>query len=811
MTTQIDGFAQNARAVGLPQVLTQLARFAQTPLGKAKAQQLAALRTPQEVAQSWRRIAEAQLLWQQGVGVPMAPEHDIEASLQHAEKGGALEGIALWPCAVMAQHGQEMAIFARTHAALAPTLAAMASIEMQDKARLCGLQQTLSDALDADGRLLDSASALLQQLRSQARQLRQRIRSYLEEQLIDIDVAPLLQDRFITVRHDRFCLPVIASFQARMPGIVHNASQTGQTLFIEPQAVVTWGNEVTLVEARVRQEEIRLLQLLSAEVADVAPLLRAVSTQLTAFDVVQAAARLGDAWSLQAPELVAADMPLRLCSLRHPLLLLAQKKVVANDVVLQQHERALLLSGPNAGGKTAILSACGLAWAMARVGLPIAAAATSQLPFFTGMFVALGDGQDLQAGLSTFSAHLRDLDAAHRSAGPGWLVLIDEIGAATDPLEGAALARAVMVALVQAGARLLVSTHLEALKALPLQDARFVNARMLFLADTFAPTYRLQLGASGRSYALSAAARLPMDAAILEQAHIYVREHAPLLSDALARVEDQQQALYVAEQSLKEQHAATAALQTQLAAQLQAAKLQLAQDKARQSAQAAEQLAQELAQWRRAQHEAGAQQLARAATQRRAQAQQDSDEAAALQPQPQETTEISGPLSVGQWVYVPALKQSGTVRSLDDAFATVAIGAMQTRVARNALRAQAKPSRKLSKADAAARTRAQQPRVHSAAAQPAYSAAEAKLAAPGRIDLRGLRVEQAHSSLQRALDVCLAEGAGSLWIVHGHGTGALREQVRAQLQQLTYTCAYRDGEPHEGGQGVTIVSFDAQA
>ena len=789
-------------ALALPQVLMALAARTATALGAASARGLCRLAGPAAAQQSFLRREEAEALRREGIALPLAPEQDVAVELAAIERGATLEGVALRALAGLCAAALDAAAFARTHGAQAPATAALARLPAEQSQALATVRAALRDALDSEGRLLDEASAELLRLRHAGRSVRQRIRSTLETMMVELDVAPLLQDQFVALRHERHCLPVVASFQSKMDGIVHGASQTGQTLFVEPAATVAMGNEAAVLDAAAQQEEQRILAALSAEIGAVAPVLRRAREQLAVLDVVQATAQLAAAARLHSPAFGAPGSALALRGLRHPLLALAGSLVVGNDLTLRPGQ-ALIISGPNAGGKTAVLTACGLAHAMAQRGLPIAADAGSALPWFEGSATALGDGQSLQEGLSSFSAHLRALDGAYRAAGPGWLVLVDEIGAATDPSEGAAIAQATMQLMLEAGATLLVSTHLAALKTLPLLDARFVNARMAFDARSLRPTYRLEMGSSGQSFALDAAERLPMAPVLLQRARQLLAGQTDAVDAALKKLESEQAALAEVRLALASEQQGLRLERARLVREQAAQEAANAQTLAHALEEAAASLQAQLQAFVQTRDAARLQAAIQAV---RGQAREQRHDAARRQTgsgRAPTVAEAAGPrapasgdVQVGQVVFVASLGQSAEVLQLEAEAAVVAVGPMRMRVARAELR----PSQgRLVKPRGGVR-------VHVADGPAPFAADAVRLRAPGRIDVRGLRSDAAMRELERAIDLCLSEGADALWVVHGHGTGALRAQVREWLDACPQANGWRRGEPHEGGDGVTIAT-----
>src|SRR5438445_6301394 len=408
----------------------------------------------------------------------------------------------------------------------------------EELSELDPLAAELERAFDPSGKLLDIASALLAELRERARGLHRAIKARLTEMLEDEEVVGRLRDAYYSVRGDRYVLPVRAEHKSHLPGIVHNASGSGQTLFVEPQELLELGNQLTIAEAGALEEEQRILAELSGAVGRRAPQLEHDVATLARLDEAGAGAKLADDLRASAPELLeGARASFRLLALRHPLLALRTPQMVANDVALPGEAQALIISGPNAGGKTVTITAVGLSALMARAGLPVAAADGSRVPLYRAVYTAIGDEGDLSRDLSTFTAHLTALKHILEAAGPGTLVLIDEIAADTDPREGAAIAVAALEKLVGAGAQVLITTHLEELKALALADPRFAPASVGFDVERLAPTYRLRLGEVGASSAIEIARRVGLPEDVCVRAREILGGGASAASQAVERLE----------------------------------------------------------------------------------------------------------------------------------------------------------------------------------------------------------------------------------------------------------------------------------
>ena len=403
-----------------------------------------------------------------------------------------------------------------------PELRPACSSLIEPMVTLPELEQKLKFALEEGGRIADRASASLASLRLEWRELRQARRDKLQELLRRL--GPFLQDTVIAERHGRPVLAVKAGAVAQVAGQVHDSSASGSTLFVEPRSVLGIGNRLTALEVRIRDEERKVLAELSAAVAEEDAALATLVLILLQLDLALARGRYGRWLGGTAPQLLdAADAPFRFENLRHPLLIWQQKRsggpaVVPISVEVSADLRVVAITGPNTGGKTVTLKSIGLAALMARAGLLLPCSGQPSLPWCAQVLADIGDEQSLQQSLSTFSGHVkrigRILHALQQGPSPS-LVLLDEVGAGTDPSEGTALATALLKALADRARLTIATTHFGELKALKYSDDRFENASVAFNPETLSPTYELLWGIPGRSNALAIASRLGLDAQVV--------------------------------------------------------------------------------------------------------------------------------------------------------------------------------------------------------------------------------------------------------------------------------------------------------
>ncbi|RKH10187.1 endonuclease MutS2 [Corallococcus sp. CA047B] len=799
MTVQIS--QRTLEDLGFSEVLRALTERCRTEPGRERVLARPFHDTEAEVTEALALVEEARFLSQQQFSLPLGGVTDLRTAVGHAEKGGILEPRQLIDAA------QLLFAFARTREALDERREKVPRL-VEISRRLPFLEamaRRLDQCFEPDGEISDRASPELKEARDRARGLHRRIKTRLDELLHDESFIPKLRENYYTLRNGRYVVPVVSNYRSEVDGIVHNASQTGQTLFMEPQAMVGLGNDLAIAQSEVSEEERRVLQELSQLVGRESTRILEGLEAVAELDEVEAIAILSADLDATTPTFVDVT-ELQLRGLRHPRLVLKGTEVVSNDVALTGGARALVVSGPNAGGKTVTLTGVGLCALMLRAGLPVPVAEGSRMPLYRSVHSTVGDAQDLTQGLSTFSAHvtlLRDILAV---VGQDSLVLIDEIAADTDPREGAAIAIAVLEELLGKGAYALVTTHLEELKALAHMDPRFLNARVGFDSKRMAPTYRLQMGAAGQSSAIDMAARVGLPSNVCERARELSLNAGGPLTKALAAAEDERRKLYEelekARIAAKEAEALRADLEKQKVAferERKGRMMQFNEDVHSASEHAAQEVRDLLTKLRSEQNE-------KALSEARMQLQQRADEAlkrAAAAKAELFQVEAPGPanLKVGAWVHHSGLGRDVEILELTDGQAVVSAGgALKMRV----------PTTELSgpRGRKPQQTKFPERQKGDAALKRAASAAPAQVDATNfRCDVRGMRADDALSELERFLDQGLRRGEEAALIIHGHGTGALKQTIRDHLAASPYIRMFRPGEGHEGGDGVTVVAL----
>jgi DNA mismatch repair protein MutS2 len=661
----------------------------------------------------------------------------------------------------------------------------------------------------ADGSVQDDASPQLREVRGKLRRRRAEVSRSLGR-ILD-QRRDFLGDAVVVLRNDRYCLPVLASARARVPGIVHDRSGSGQTVFVEPIEVIESNNELALLAAEERREVENLLAQFGREILAISADLEVAVEQIAALDALEARVEFGELTGGRVPEL-SADGGWTLSKARHPLLdsvleplrrrVLGDiretrppraRDVVPLDLEVPAGKRLLVVSGPNAGGKTVVLKTAGLFSLMAQAGLPLPCGPTTRLPVFRAIRAEIGDAQEILAGRSTFSSSMETLATVLSEAGPGMLALIDEIGGSTDPEEGSAIAIAFLEEHLARGGRALVTTHFSGLKNFAASRPDAISAAMEFDEESGRPNYRLHPGLSGRSRALSVAKEQGLPNRVLARA----RE---ILGQAWRRREERESEAEAAIERLRQAERELAA--DREAAQREAQKL--AGQRETEAAERARMLEEGLAGFERARRElaesvASELEAIRESTQRRAEASAEkvlarAQAAAPDEPVLEEAREEAfaktRELAVGGRARVRGTKTEGTVLSLDREAVWLDVSGKRMRFPRIELEHAAGESGKKPPSKSTHR-----------------KAPEPIVAATREVNVIGQRIEDALPEIEKSLDAALLAGATHLRVVHGHGTGRLRDAVRDHFREHAAVARLRAAVPREGGNGATVLEL----
>jgi DNA mismatch repair protein MutS2 len=763
-------------ALELPAITNRLAAASSTELGAERAQALLPTADPDEVVARQALTAEAVALLDAAQEPPLAGIRDVRDAVARAERQGMLGPAELRAIATAVRVALEARRIVGEQRSLAPLLhERLAAIEPA----LAPVADEIDRCIEEDGSdVRDTASPLLRRLRRELRSGSARVRGELARVARSSDVQEALQEQFLVERAGRPVLAVRASSRSKVPGVVHDASSTGQTLFVEPFAVVELNNRLAEAAAEAREEMERILRELSASVAAHAAALVALVETTADLDVVLASATLSRGWG-GAPVTVSDDV--RLLGARHPLL--DRASAVPIDLDLGPL-RAVVISGPNTGGKTVALKTLGLAALLHQSGLR-PPATTASLPVFDSVLADIGDRQSIEMSLSTFSGHLRTLVEILESATERSLVLLDEVAAGTDPEEGSALAQALVARLARQARLTVVTTHYPELKEWASANDEVANAATSFDPDTGEPLYRVDLGRPGTSHALRIAERLGLDADVVADARSRVAPERLRTAELLAEAQAAERAATELREKVGE--ALGRAHQREQELEREVAAIRASADRARTDALAEAQreladaraelnaLRHELRSARRVKRESDQDRALGAATERATRAERALGELSGPLP-------LTAPLAEGDPVESD-IGVRGTIASIRGDEAEV-VGATGQRIRIPVARL--RPSRERAPED---RTPAVQVR------------AAAQGDASDQLDVRGLPGQEAREQVRRLVDDAALAGLDSVRIVHGRGTGALRKAVREELASHPLV----DRLESDGEDGATIA------
>ncbi|HEX2187258.1 MAG TPA: endonuclease MutS2, partial [Longimicrobiaceae bacterium] len=734
----------------------------------------------------------------EGWGVPAVP--DAREPLKRLRiEGSVLDGRALRDVGALLASARVVRRSLLPAAEAYPTLGGLAGRMLQLEKEEAEIERIL----DEHGEVRDGASPELYRLRRDIKGTRGRIVERLSSYASSLPPQYQVADASVTVREGRYVIPIRREGRGEVGGIVHDESGTGATLFVEPPVAVEMMNRLRELEAAESREVLRILREATARLRPHQPGLVGTLETLVRLDSVFARARYARRAEAAIPAVLPAGTE-EYVVVRgfHPVLLARGEAVVPFDLRMDPGERTLLISGPNTGGKTVLLKAVGLISLLAQSGVVPPVAAGSRLPVFRDVFADIGDEQSIEASLSTFSAHLKNLREILDRAGWESLVLTDEIGSGTDPVEGGALAASILVELTRRSAFTVATTHLGQLKLLATEERGIVNASLQFDAERLQPTYRLVKGLPGRSYGLAIARRLGLPPVVLERAEATLpqgeRDVAKLLLDLEAKEQRLAAETVRAEARLRETEALKAELEERT--RELARREKDAERRARQQARdlllkARAEVEEAIRGVRDAADAAQLDEAARAARRR-------VEEAASRQKErvPREAKRPARggggkprevELEAGVRVRIESLGRTGTVVELRDGKAMVEAGSLRMLLPRDDLSV------------LPAGDQESKPRQSGWGGGYASSGGDAH----PEVDLRGLRVDELEIRLGRAMDDAILAGLPTFRIIHGKGTGALRERVQELLKHDRRVRVHRPGELFEGGTGVTVVEF----
>jgi DNA mismatch repair protein MutS2 len=787
------------RVLEYDKVKNIVAAYAASEAGRAAVMELQPTADVQTVKTWLRETREFTQILQTGERVPIDGILDVgQAVKKLGVSGSLLSASELLNIATTLGVGRRVKSFFQKFEGKVKGAALSAPLLSARAAAIHSLKQIedeVLNAIDDNAEVKDSASSALRKIRKQITRMREDILDRMSGILQNSGYQKVIQEPVITVRDDRYVLPLKPNFRQSLKGVVHGQSGSRATLFVEPLDVLEQNNRLAELRMEEREEVERLLRELTLLMSQEVDRIELTIHTLALIDAVYAKARFCMDYDGTIPE-ISAGGNIRLRTTRHPLLVGKSKAgapytyITPNDIVLDGEKRVLILSGPNAGGKTVILKTVGLLCLMAQSGLPVTAAEGSEIPCFGSVFADIGDEQSLEQDLSTFSSHVSQIAEILRQAKRGSLVLMDELGSGTDPGEGAGLGAAVLESLIERGCITVVTTHHNALKLFGSQTSGAVNAAMEFDPTTLKPTYRLIPGRPGRSYGLDMAARLGVPEVVIKKARARLGQDDFRLEKLLAQVENDSRLLESERQAFEKE---LAALQQERAEVTEV--LRNAREEARDVKSKAKREAKEILTLLRQK----LRDLSRIAAPEHVDAKKISAEVEAfgkrLDPdastEPRVNSEFVRAIRVGDTVRIAILNKTGTVISLHRGILELEVDGKKIRLST----AEVMPAES-------------EPLHHHAVSTPGWGAElHEDEGAVDRLNIIGLRVDEGLAEVDRFIDRSGFNHLSVVTIIHGLGTGALKAAVTGFLKKHPLIASIRSGEPAEGGAGVTVAEL----
>jgi DNA mismatch repair protein MutS2 len=771
-------------------VREQLLEHASSTLGQNKIKLLVPSTDFEEVVRLQAETDESATVLRIKGNVPLSGIYDIRAQLKRSVIGGVLSPHELVQVASTIHVSRKMKRFIEEIAEERTEIPILLE-QVERIIPLTDLEQTIKMAIDESGEVLDSASQLLRTLRHQLRSNEARVREKLESMIRSSNAQKMLSDAIVTIRNDRFVIPVKQEYRSHYGGIIHDQSASGQTLFIEPQVIVQLNNQLQDIRVKEQVEIERILTELSSNTAEHEAELQIIVEVLTNLDFIFAKARYARQIKASMP-IMNNDGRIALFKARHPLI--PSDEVVANDIMLGKDYTTIVITGPNTGGKTVTLKTLGLCSLMAQAGLQVPAYDGSELAVFDSIFADIGDEQSIEQSLSTFSSHMVNIVEILENVGFNSLVLFDELGAGTDPQEGAALAISILDEVHKRGARVIATTHYPELKAYGYNREGVLNASVEFDVESLSPTYKLLLGVPGRSNAFEISKRLGLSDRVIQSARSHVSEDTNQIDKMIASLEDSKRQAEAEHQEARDYLRQAEKLHQDMQKQMQEfyenkdAMLEKAAEKAEkiidEAKSEAESVIRDLRKMRIEKH-ADIKEHELIDAKRRLEA---------ATPEITKSAKQTGKkskkptLMPGDEIKVLTFDQKGTLlEKVSGSEWQVQIGIMKMKVKEKDMEYIGAPKQVETRPMAIVKGRDN----------------DVKL----ELDLRGERYEAALSRVEKYIDDALLSNYPRVSIIHGKGTGALRQGVQEYLRNHRSVKKIRFGEAGEGGSGVTIVEF----
>ncbi|MCM3725345.1 endonuclease MutS2 [Neobacillus cucumis] len=771
-------------------VREQLVEHASSSLGRDKIKNLVPSTDFDEVVRLQAETDEAATVIRIKGNVPLAGIHDIRAHIKRSVIGGVLSPHELIQIASTIHASRQMKRFIEELAADRTELPILVE-QVANITPLTNLEQDIKIAIDESGEVLDGASDLLRSLRHQLRSNESRIRERLESMIRSSNAAKMLSDAIVTIRNDRFVIPVKQEYRGHYGGIIHDQSSSGQTLFIEPQVIVQLNNQLQDIRVKEQLEIERILTELSAKTAEYEGELKVIVDILANLDFVFAKAKYGKKIKASMP-IMNDEGRIALYKARHPLIPIDE--VVANDIMLGKEYTTIVITGPNTGGKTVTLKTLGLCSLMAQAGLQVPALDGSELAVFDSVYADIGDEQSIEQSLSTFSSHMVNIVDILNRVDFNSLVLFDELGAGTDPQEGAALAISILDEVHKRGARVIATTHYPELKAYGYNREGVLNASVEFDVETLSPTYKLLLGVPGRSNAFEISKRLGLNERVIETARSHVSEDTNQIDKMIASLEESKRQAEREQEEARDFLKQAEKLHQDLQSQMiefydkKDTMLEKAAEKAAdivdEAKQEAEKVIRDLRKMRTEKHAEIKEHELIDAKKRLEQAAPEIKKSAKLT----NTKSKKHTFMPGDEVKVLTFDQKGTLLDrVSNNEWQVQIGILKMKVKEKDMEYLSTPKQVETRPMAFVKGRDTLVKLE--------------------LDLRGERYEDALLKVEKYIDDALLASYPRVSIIHGKGTGALRQGVQEYLRNHRSVKKIRFGEAGEGGSGVTIVEF----
>ncbi|MBC1499893.1 endonuclease MutS2 [Listeria weihenstephanensis] len=768
----------------------QLLEFASSTLGQEAVRALQPTSDIDKVKLAQQETEEGAKVIRLRGTAPISGIYDVSGHMKRLEIGGDLSGLELY------QTGSNLRVSRVMKQFIDGLVEQGVEIELLDDLaqKLVSMrdeEETIALTVDEAGEILDTASEALRNIRQTLRRTEGRVRERLEQYLRDKNASKMLSDSVITIRNDRYVIPVKQEYKNHYGGIVHDQSASGQTLFIEPQSVVDMNNERRTLQAKEKQEIERILAEVSAVLAEFIHEIRQNTYVLARFDFIFAKARFGKSMKGITPR-INQDGVVKLLSARHPLI--DPDVVVSNDILLGGAYRTMLITGPNTGGKTITLKTLGLLTLMAQAGLQVPAEEESEIAVFSQVFADIGDEQSIEQSLSTFSSHMTNIVSILDKMDADSLILFDELGAGTDPQEGAALAIAILDAVAKKQASVVATTHYPELKAYGYNRDFATNASVEFDVETLSPTYRLLIGVPGRSNAFAISRRLGLNEDVIEAARGLVDTESADLNDMISSLEEKRKAAELEYEEAYQMSKDAEKLQKDLQKEIIAYHdkkdklLEKANEKAASVIEKAEVEADEIIQELRQMQLQGAAGLKEHELidmkHRLNQVKPKTIQKKVIHDVPK----VVHTFAEGDQVRILSLGQKGVLLNrVNSKEWNVQIGIIKTKVKETDLEYMKPEQEKKLR--------------HVTTVKSDNSIVKTEL------DLRGVRYEDALQQVDKYIDEALLAGYHQVSIIHGKGTGALRQGVTEFLKNHRMVKKIRFGAAAEGGNGVTIAEL----